>query len=62
MSEKPLAKCQAIKARISETGKGIFITLLVKDKDSLPLEEFHDGLRDLKVGDVFNFYATIDEE
>lgn len=60
MDEKPIAKCQAVKVRIVENGKGVFLTVLVK-KD-LPPEEFIDGLQKLTVGDVFNFYATVDAE
>ena len=61
MGERPIAKCQAIKVKISETGKGVFFTLLAKDKESLPPEENYDGFRDLRVGAVVNLYMTVDE-
>lgn len=62
MTETPIAKCQAIKAKLVETGKGIFITFMIKDKENLPPEEFIDGLRDLKVGGVVNLYCTVDQD
>lgn len=60
--EKPIAKCQAIKAKINETGKGIFVTFLIKDEASLPVEEFIEGLRKMRVGEVCNLYCTVDGE
>lgn len=60
MPEKPIAKCQAIKASYRQTCKGLFITFMLKE--TLPLEEFADGLIKLPIGEVCNLYATIDEE
>ena len=59
-SERPIAKCQAIKTRMRQSGKGLFIEILVKE--DLPPEEFIRDFKDLKVGDVFNLYATVDAE
>lgn len=60
MEEKPIAKCQAIKASYRQTSKGLFITIIIKEV--LPTEEFCDDLLSLPIGEVFNFYATKDAE
>lgn len=62
MIETPIARCQAIKVKDGNSGKGRFITFLIKDFDSLPSEEFYTDLLNLSCGKVVNLYVTIEGE
>lgn len=58
-NEKPIARCQAIKTRCWQDGKGQYISFLIKD--NLPPEEFNEELLRLPVGEVINLYVTKEE-